>query len=127
MKLKNYQIYNIGCNANKIFNDTTLHFPVKLGFYLFKNLNKMVELSKEIEAIRLNIIKKYPREITPEQKEELQKELNELSEIVQEVDLYYLNLAEFDDISLTTEQLKVIIDMIDDSNFDEDGFEEVYE
>lgn len=125
MKFNNLQIYEMALKIKKFYEDKSLNLPVRLGFYLLKNLNKITSAAQEIELMRSNILKKYSEDLNETEKKEVFKELQELSNIEQDIDLYSLYLEDFENLKLNLDQLSLIVDMIDDSNLDEDGFEHV--
>lgn len=125
MKFNNLQIYEMALKIKKFYEDKSLNLPVRLGFYLLKNLNKITSAAQEIELMRSNILKKYSEDLNELEKKEVFKELQELSNIEQDIDLYSLYLEDFENLKLNLDQLSLIVDMIDDSNLDEDGFEHV--
>ena len=108
---------------------TDINLPVKVGFYIQKNMKKMTELAQEIEKSRMEIFDKYGEkdEETNQYKfdksvqEQVQKELNDLFDLTQDVKTNMLELDWFDDIDLNANQIAAISYMITD---DEDEVEE---
>ena len=78
---------------------TDMNLPVKVGFYIQKNMKKMTELAQE----------------------QVQKELNDLFDLTQDVKTNMLELDWFDDIDLNANQIAAISYMIADN---EDEVEE---
>lgn len=122
MKLTNNLIYNYAIALNEAFADNTQRFPMKVNFYLQKNKKTLVELGQDIEESRLEIIRSYgePTEdgtqysIPRDKIEEAQKELEDLLNLEQEVNIYMISTDSLtDDISLTTGQMEAIMFMID--------------
>lgn len=122
MILTNYEIYDLAIRSQVFYEDKISQFPAKIGFYLFKNLKTLRELAIEIEEMRRGIINSFqPVEmedgtykIAPEVQVKLQKQLDNLSELPQDIPLYKLRLEDFEDVKLTGEQLNVLIDMIEE-------------
>lgn len=108
---------------------TDINLPVKVGFYIQKNMKKMIELAQEIEKSRMEIFDKYGEKdeennqykFDKSVQEQVQKELNDLFDLTQDVKTNMLELDWFDDIDLNANQITAISYMIAD---DEDGVEE---
>lgn len=123
MKLTNLQIYNYASNLLEEFsNSSELKLPVKVNFYLQKNLLTLKNLATEIEESRLNIIKEYGQInedgtsyfIPNENIEKAQQELNDLFALEQEVQIYMIKLDSFnDDILLSMSQMESLMFMIE--------------
>lgn len=96
--------------------------PVKVNFYLQKNMTRMVEAGKEIEKTRMDIIQKYgiPTEdgqnieVPAEMVETVNKELEDLFALEQEIKVNEIALDAFDGIDLTSAQVAAITFMIKD-------------
>lgn len=123
MKLTNLQIYNYASNLLEEFGSSAeLKLPVKVNFYLQKNLLTLKNLATEIEESRLNIIKEYGQInedgtsyfIPNENIEKAQQELNDLFALEQEVQIYMIKLDSFnDDILLSMSQMESLMFMIE--------------
>ena len=108
---------------------TDINLPVKVGFYIQKNMKKMTELAQEIEKSRMEIFDKYGEKdeennqykFDKSVQEKVQKELNDLFDLTQDVKTNMLELDWFDDIDLNANQIAAISYMIAD---DEDEIEE---
>lgn len=108
---------------------TDMNLPVKVGFYIQKNMKKMTELAQEIEKSRMEIFDKYGEKDEENNRykfdksvqEQVQKELNDLFDLTQDVKTNMLELDWFDDIDLNANQIAAISYMIAD---DEDEVEE---
>lgn len=108
---------------------TDMNLPVKVGFYIQKNMKKMTELAQEIEKSRMEIFDKYGEKdeennqykFDKSVQEQVQKELNDLFDLTQDVKTNMLELDWFDDIDLNANQIAAISYMITD---DEDEVEE---
>lgn len=104
---------------------TDINLPVKVGFYIQKNMKKMTELAQEIEKSRIEIFDKYGEKdeennqykFDKSVQEQVQKELNDLFDLTQDVKTNMLELDWFDDIDLNANQIAAISYMIaDDEN-----------
>lgn len=108
---------------------TDMNLPVKVGFYIQKNMKKMTELAQEIEKSRMEIFDKYGEKdeennqykFDKSVQEQVQKELNDLFDLTQDVKTNMLELDWFDEIDLNANQIAAISYMIAD---DEDEVEE---
>jgi hypothetical protein len=100
--------------------DITL--PVKVNFYLQKNMSRMIEAGKEIEKTRMDIIQKYGTptedgqniEVSADMVETVNKELEDLFALEQEIKVNEIALDAFDGIDLTSAQVAAISFMIKD-------------
>ena len=122
MKLTNKQIYDYAIALMEAFKDNTQKLPIKINFYLQKNKKILLDLGQDIETSRMEIIREHGildketnQYIIPSEKIEIaNKELGELLELEQEVNLYTINIDSLsDDYSLTTGQMEAIMFMID--------------
>lgn len=101
---------------------TDINLPVKVGFYIQKNMKKMTELAQEIEKSRMEIFDKYGEKdeennqykFDKSVQEQVQKELNDLFDLTQDVKTNMLELDWFDDIDLNANQIAAISYMIVD-------------
>ena len=108
---------------------TDINLPVKVGFYIQENMKKMPQLAQEIEKSRMEIFDKYGEKdeennqykFDKSVQEQVQKELNDLFDLTQDVKTNMLELDWFDDIDLNANQIAAISYMIAD---DEDEVEE---
>ena len=106
---------------------TDMNLPVKVGFYIQKNMKKMTELAQEIEKSRIEIFDKYGEKdeennqykFDKSVQEQVQKELNDLFDLTQDVKTNMLELDWFDDIDLNANQIAAISYMIVDDDEDE--------
>lgn len=106
---------------------TDMNLPVKVGFYIQKNMKKMTELAQEIEKSRMEIFDKYGEKdeennqykFDKSVQEQVQQELNDLFDLTQDVKTNMLELDWFDDIDLTANQIAAISYMIADDDEDE--------
>lgn len=116
----NNQIYKIATiiSENPFKNDT--YIPIKFNFYIQRNIEAMLQEYQKIEKHRNDIFKHYGTmtgdqfTIPQEKIEEVNKELESLGEIKQEVNITMIPLSAIEELSLTTGELKSIMFMIDD-------------
>ena len=122
MTLKNYQIYNYATALTKEFGvDCTIKLPVRVNFYLQKNIENIKILAIEIEDMRNKIVSENSianesgvYEINPDKIELVQKELDDLANLTLEVNLYPLKLDSFDGVDLTYQQMNALMFMIEE-------------
>lgn len=120
--LTNNEIYNYATSLQENFSNNEIKFPIKVNFYLQKNLNTLMELAQEIEQQRIEIIQEYgvkneetqKIEVPAEKTQEATEKMNELFNLTQEVQIYKVNLDAFGDISLTPGQMQALLFMIDE-------------
>lgn len=122
MKLTNAQIYTYATALATAFQDTTQKLPIKVNFYLQKNKTVLTSLAQDIENARLDLIRANGElneegtsyKIPKEKVEEVQKELNDLFTLEQDVNIYTISIDSLsDDLTLTTGQMEAIMFMID--------------
>ena len=122
MKLTNNQIYTYATDLAAAFQDATQKFPIKVNFYLQKNKETLLTMAQEIEKSRLDLLSQYGEldnetnrfVILPENIEAASKELEDLFNLEQEVNIYTVSIDNFgDDIVLTTGQMEALLFMID--------------
>lgn len=119
--MTNMEIYAYASALMEAFKeDITL--PVKVNFYLQKNMTRMIDAGKEIEKTRMEIIQKYGTptedgqsvEVAAEMVETVNKELEDLFALEQEIKVNEISLEAFDGIDLTSAQVGAIAFMIKD-------------
>ena len=122
MRLSNELIYTYASNLSQQFTDQTQILPIKINFYLQKNKNELLNLAKDIEVARENIIRAYGIDlgngefnIPVENQETATREFEELLALEQDVKIYKVKLSAFtDDLNLTLGQMDALMFMIDD-------------
>ena len=124
MKMTNEQIYLTAEMLVNNFNKNTknIYLPAKINFFLQKNINLILQLSKEIEESRLNIARQYGTLnseqtafiISEEKEKKANLELQDLLSLTQEVNIHKLKLNDFENISLSFDQMSAILFMIDE-------------
>lgn len=124
MKLTNSQIYSYAQNFQN-FNETNISLPIRINFYIQKNISNITNEAISIEKSRNFIIKKYGKEdpknpgtfIFDDDKIDIaQKELDELGSIEQNIKIYKIKLSELvnANLDINTDNLQAIMFMIDD-------------
>ena len=126
MKITNRQIYDLYQELITAFSNETRYFPAKVNYTIQKNLKTLYQLTQEIENIRLNIIEQYGEIkenyeciILPEHITIANKELNDLSNIQQDINILYLSLEDIENIDFTPAQMGAILFMIKEEQGEE--------
>ena len=121
----NLDIYDKAVALMEAFNikeGESLNYPVKINFYLQKNMNAFVEAAKEVEQKRLEIIQKYGTKkedsedyFIPDDKiKEAQQEITDFLNLEQEIPINMLKLDWFDNIDMNAAQVAAISFMIEE-------------
>ena len=119
--MTNLEIYAYADALMNAFKEE-ITLPVKVNFYLQKNMTRMIEAGKEVEKTRMEIIQKYGTptedgqniEVSADMVETVNKELEDLFALEQEIKVNELALDAFDGIDLTSAQVAAIAFMIKD-------------
>lgn len=116
--MSNLVIYN---KANALLQEFSqledMILPVKVHFYLQKNMEKIVSMAQELEKQRIAIVEKY--NITPENKQESEtleqanKDIEELFSLEQEVKIYMLPLEWLEEVELNSKQVQAFSFMLE--------------
>ena len=124
MKLTNNEIYTLAQQLAVAFTNNEQRLPMKLSFCIQKNKKLLVELAQDIEQGRLEIAQTYgvldteinQYTIPPEKIADAQKELLELFDVEQEVNICMIKADSLnDDIELTMSQMEAIMFMIEEA------------
>lgn len=119
--MTNLEIYAYADSLMNAFKED-VKLPVKVNFYLQKNMTRMTEAGKEIEKARMDIIQRYGTptedgqniEVPTDMVETVNKELEDLFALEQEIKVNEIALDAFDGIDLTSAQVAAISFMIKD-------------
>lgn len=119
--MTNLEIYAHANALMDVFKEEVT-LPVKVNFYLQKNMTRMIEAGKEIEKTRMDIIQKYGTptedgqniEVAADMVETVNKELEDLFTLEQEIKVNEIALEAFEGIDLTSAQVAAISFMIKD-------------
>lgn len=120
MKLTNQQIFNHGKDLLNFSVESKL--PVRINFFLQKNIQIITTAFEEIERAKLDIGREYgtldenqTSYIIPLQNmEKVNSELNDLFSIEQELPIHIFKLDDFDGIELTYQQMSAIMFMVEE-------------
>lgn len=122
MKLTNNEIYTYATTLAAAFQDSNQKLPIKVNFYLQKNKETLLAMAQDIEKSRIELLSNYGEldaesnrfTIYPDKMDVAAKELQDLFDLEQEVNIYKVNIDSFgDDLSLTTGQMEALLFMID--------------
>lgn len=121
MKLTNNQIYEYGQKL-AIFSNNNSKMPVRINFYLQKNIQIVTRAAEEIERARLELAAQYGKpnetntgyDIPAENISIINKELNDLFSLEQDLNIHMFKLDNFDGIELTFQELSAIMFMIEE-------------
>ena len=122
MKMTNSEIYSHANQLLEVFQDNTQKLPIKINFYLQKNKNTLITMAQEIENNRREIAQSYgelnnetQQFVVPSEKiPEASKELNDLFNLEQDVNIYMIDINSLsDDYAMTTAQMEAIMFMIE--------------
>ena len=120
--LTNNKIYTYAIHIKEFCDERAESLmPARCSFYIYKNLNTLIEAASCIDKARQNILEAYGEEqgedtfnINQENREKAQKELNDLSEIEQELEIYYIYLQDLEEVNLSLKQISDISFMLID-------------
>lgn len=121
MKLTNNQIYSYAEQLSAL-NINNIKLPVRIGFFLQKNISVVAAAAQEIDAARSNVIAQFGKlndegthfVVPPEKTFEAKKELNDLFGLEQDLNIHMFQLDDFDGIELTYQQLSALTFMIEE-------------
>lgn len=122
MKLTNQEIYQVANILATNFADVKTYIPVKVNFFMQKNIEKITTAAQEIEKARLEIAKHYGTPSEDGQRYEIPDdkipaatgELNNLFSLEQDLDIKTFKIDDFGAAEFTPPQLSAIMFMIED-------------
>lgn len=125
MLIKNMDIYTNTQTLNEHFGEgCTLTLPIKVNFFLQKNIDILVKAAQDIEEARMNIAQTYGRmneegtafSVPEENLEKATQELNDLFNLEQDLNVRKFRLSDFNDIELSCAQMNAIMFLIEDED-----------
>lgn len=122
--MTNLEIFNIANSLLENFSDANMELPVKVNFYFQKNMTSIVSMAQDIDKTRMAIFTKYGKldeetnqyKFEPDIVETVNKELQDLFDLEQEVKINMLKLDWFDGVNLTTQQVAALAYMIEEED-----------
>lgn len=120
MNLTNKQIYEHATNLAQLNIDIKL--PVRINFFLQKNIQTIRTSAEEIEKARFEIGAQFGTlnetqtgyDIPADKVQEAHKELSDLFNLEQDLPIHIFKLDDFDGIELTYQQMSAIMFMIEE-------------
>lgn len=123
MLIKNNNIIQYYENLKSSFSDNSKYHPAKVAFIVQKNITLLKEFIQDIYITRDKIVQHYgtPNRdgtffIPEEVREQAQKELDDLLEIEQEVNILKLKFKDIEDLEFTSNQMEALMFMIDEED-----------
>lgn len=121
MLLNNNKIHSFARELYKM-NISDIKMPVRVGFFLQKNIRIITDAATEIEQAKMSIAAQYGKlneaqtgyDIPPENVEVVNQELNDLFNLEQDLPIHIFKLSDFDGIELTYQQMSAIMFMIEE-------------
>ena len=118
--MTNNEIYSIGVQLAQHVVNLNLSLPVKVNFYLQKNINVLMAMATELEKTRNEILDKYgifdeetgSYQFEDDKLQIANEELAGLFECEQEVPIYEISLDDFGNAELDSKQVQAISYMI---------------
>ena len=129
MKLTNNEIYSYAGLLNQYFGpECTVKFPIKINFFLQKNIETLTNAAQEIEKARLKIAQDYGvltedgtgYSIPDDKLEEAQSQLNELFGLEQHLKIKRFSIEDFNNVELSTAETAALMFMIKDLDIEDD-------
>lgn len=122
MKFNNNTIYNMAQNLSESMSNLDIYIPAKANFFIQKNISAIAAAAQEIDKSRIDIIRHYgePDEsgeqiVIPRDKMEVaSKELEDLFNIEQELDIKTFSIEALGNTEFTAAQMQAIMFMIED-------------
>ena len=108
--MTNNEIYFRANQLLEAFQDNSQKLPIKINFYLQKNINILTAAAREIEQARIAIIQEYgiinPEDntykIPAENIEKAQSELSDLLNLEQDIPLHLFSINDFENVEPLT-------------------------
>lgn len=120
MKMTNGEIYNRTNILFKEFNNYDKYLPAKINFYFTKNKNLLIKKVEEIEKVKNDICSQYKDNDVA-----MEKELDDLSLIEQDIDFFMIPISWFgNEIFFTIPQMDALLFMIDDKEEEKENSNE---
>lgn len=121
MKLTNNKILEYA-NLLATIKNSQIKLPVRVNFFLQKNIRIILDAAAYIEENRLNIGRAYGELnemqnsyiIPPESMASVNAELNALFSIEQDLEITAIPLSAFDEVELTMEEMDAIMFMVEE-------------
>ena len=121
-KMTNAQIYALSNKLDSVLNSETRYMPAKIAYFIHKNKTKILEHFNIIEQSRFGIIRHYGTldeptgsyNVPSELLVKANKELEELLQIEQDIDISMIKLDDLVELDFTFEQMEALSFMIEE-------------
>ena len=125
MKLTNLTIYQMANTLAPIANDNKIYIPAKANFFIQRNISKLAAAAQEIEKTRIDIANHYGAldeesgnyKIPDDKMATAAKELQDLFDIEQELDIKKIKIEDLGNAEFTAAQMQSLMIMIDDEEW----------
>lgn len=119
--MTNAEIYGLSQALNSAFNSDERYLPARINFFIQKNRNTLAQIVEIIENARMQIISHYgnPSEEgyynIPEEKIPIaNKELADLLNVSQEVNISTVKLSDLEGLDFISSQMQALLFMIEE-------------
>lgn len=122
MKLNNERIYALVNNYSQEFAEFNSYIPARANFAIQKNMSTLTAAAQDIEAARMGVFKHYGElnaegtayDIPADKQEAAIKELTELFQEEQEIEIKMISIDSLGSAEFTPAQMQAIMFMIED-------------
>lgn len=123
ISMQNKDIYEYALNSQQFYEENfDIYFPVKCSFYIYKNLNVIIDAAAYIDKARQSILQKFGVQsedgkfhISEKERTFVQKELDDLSNLYQDLEITLIPLEDFEGLQLSLRQMRALSFMIKSS------------
>lgn len=123
--LTNREIFTIGNAFEGAFQNDERYLPAKINFKIEKNKKNILDKMNEIEESRIKTIREFGEEkdgqiqIPNEKVEEVNKEIAELFDIEQEINIFMVSFEDIENLEFTSAEMSALLFMIEDPEDEE--------
>jgi hypothetical protein len=123
--LTNREIFTIGNAFEGAFQNDERYLPAKINFKIEKNKKNILDKMNEIEESRIKTIREFGEEkdgqiqIPNEKVEEVNKEIAELFDIEQEMNIFMISFEDIENLEFTSAEMSALLFMIEDPEDEE--------
>ena len=123
--LTNREIFTIGNAFEGAFQNDERYLPAKINFKIEKNKKNILDKMNEIEESRIKTIREFGEEkdgqiqIPNEKVEEVNKEIAELFDIEQEINIFMVSFEDIKNLEFTSAEMSALLFMIEDPEDEE--------
>lgn len=125
--LKNGEIYSLWEKYSKV-DFSTIYIPVGVNFYIQKNFLELENKYAMIQTLRQKIAEKFgdyqedgTYRFSAENLKKANKELEDLEQIKEEINIINIPLSDIKDVEMSTEHLQALMFMlVDDSAYEKE-------